>query len=108
MPTTTQSATDSKTLYDTWNISYYDGGVCYYPYWIRHENNGNDAVSAPMEFCIVRNNVYQLNITGVNALGYPLPFTTPEDTQAEKESVFLNVEIYVKHWVVRNNGSITL
>ena len=107
-PGTTQSARDSKTLYDTWNISYYDGGVCYYPYWIRHENNGNDAVSAPMEFCIVRNNVYQLNITGVNALGYPLPFTTPEDTPAEKESVFLNVEIYVKHWVVRSNDNIIL
>lgn len=107
-PGTTHNTMHSKTLYDVWNISYYDGGVCYYPYWIRHENNGNEAVSAPMEFCIVRNNVYQLNITGVNALGYPLPFTTPEDIPAEKESVFLNVEIYVKHWVVRNNDDIIL
>ena len=103
----TQFATASKSLYDNYNVAYYKGGECYYPYWIRHENN-NHGTTAPMEFCIVRNNVYQLNVTGVNALGYPLPFITDEDTPVESQSVFLTVEIYVKDWVVRSNDKITL
>ena len=90
----------SKSLYDNYNVAYYKGGECYYPYWIRHENNSTD-VTAPMEFCIVRNNVYQLNVTGVSALGYPLPFITDPTTPVEDQSVFLTVEIYVKDWVVR-------
>ena len=104
----TQFATASKSLYDNYNVAYYKGGECYYPYWIRHENN-NHGTTAPMEFCIVRNNVYQLNVIGVNALGYPLPFITDEDTPVESQSVFLTVEIYVKDWVVRtSNSQITL
>lgn len=103
----TEFATASKSLYDNYNVAYYKGGECYYPYWIRHENNGS-GVSAPMEFCIVRNNVYQLDVIGVSALGYPLPFITDEKTPVEEQSVFLNVEIYVKDWVVRSNSGITL
>lgn len=103
----TQFATASKSLYDNYNVAYYKRGECYYPYWIRHENN-NHGTTAPMEFCIVRNNVYQLNVTGVNALGYPLPFITDENTPVESQSVFLTVEIYVKDWVVRSNDGIIL
>lgn len=103
----TEFAKASKSLYDNYNVAYYKGGECYYPYWIRHENNGSD-VSAPMEFCIVRNNVYQLHVTGVSALGYPLPFITDEKTPVEEQSVFLTVEIYVKDWVVRSNSGIML
>lgn len=98
----------SKVLYDNYNIGYYAGGVCYYPYWIRHEDNGNDSSPAPMEFCIVRNNVYQLDVTGVNALGYPLPFIDDEETPVEDQTVYLTVEIYVKDWVVRSNDNIIL
>ena len=112
-PSTVTTGTDayagsSKDLYDKWNISYYKGGVCYFPYWIRHENNNNNAVLGPMEFCIVRNNVYQVGVTGVNALGYPLPFVTPEDTPVEQEEVFLQVQIYVKDWTLRKNSGIIL
>lgn len=107
-PGTTNKTEDSKVLYDNYDISYYAGGVCYYPYWIRHENNNNNSVSAPMEFGIVRNNVYQLDVTGVKALGYPLPFTKPEDTKGEEENVYLTVELYVKNWVVRSNSGIIL
>ena len=101
-------AESSKTLYDDWNISYYKGGVCYFPYWIRHEDNGNNSLPGPMEFCIVRNNVYQVGVSGVNALGYPLPFVTPGDTPVEEESVFLQVQIYVKDWTLRTNSGIIL
>ena len=47
-------AESSKALYDDWNVSYYKGGVCYFPYWIRHEDNGVNSLAGPMEFCIVR------------------------------------------------------
>ena len=102
------TATESKTLYDDYNIAYYDGGVCYFPYWIQHANNGDDAFLGPMEYCIVRNNVYQLAVTGVKALGDPLPFLEPENTPGESKQVYLSVQIYVKNWVVRSNAGIIL
>ena len=100
--------TDSKALYDTWNVSYYKGGVCYLPYFIRHEDNGVPSQMGPMEYCIVRNNVYQVAVTGVNALGYPLPFITPGNTPVEEENVFLQVQIWVKDWTLRTNAGIIL
>ena len=99
---------DIETLAKDYNVYYYKGGECYYPYWIRHANNNDNNVMSPMEFCIVRNNVYQLAVTGVNAIGYPLPFVDPEDTGGESKEVFLTVEIYVKNWVVRSNSGIIL
>ena len=101
-------AESSKKLYDDWNISYYKGGVCYFPYWIRHEDNKVNSLPGPMEFCIVRNNVYQVGVKGVNALGYPLPFVTKPETPVEDESVFLQVQIYVKDWTLRKNSGIIL
>ena len=98
----------SESLYNDYNIAYYDGGTCYYPYWIRHANNNDNSDLGPMEFCIVRNNVYQLAVTGVKALGDPLPFVDPENTKGESKEAFLTVEIYVKNWVVRSNDNITL
>ena len=105
---TTDYATSSKALYDDWNVSFYKGGVCYFPYWIRHEDNGVNSLAGPMEFCIVRNNVYQVGVSGVNALGYPLPFVTPGDTPVEEENVFLQVQIYVKDWTLRKASGIIL
>lgn len=101
-------AESSKALYDDWNVSYYKGGVCYFPYWIRHEDNGVNSLAGPMEFCIVRNNVYQVGVSGVNALGYPLPFVTDPTTPVEEENVFLQVQIYVKDWTLRKASGIIL
>ena len=104
-----QESQDGRILlYDDYNIAYYDGGVCYFPYWIQHANNGDDAFLGPMEYCIVRNNVYQLAVTGVKALGDPLPFLEPENTPGESKQVYLSVQIYVKNWVVRSNAGIIL
>ena len=101
-------AESSKDLYDDWSISFYKGGVCYFPYWIRHEDNGVNSLAGPMEFCIVRNNVYQVGVSGVNALGYPLPFVTDPTTPVEEENVFLQVQIYVKDWTLRKASGIIL
>lgn len=104
----TLTVDDIEKLSKDYNVYYYQGGTCYYPYWIRHANNGDNNVMGPMEFCIVRNNVYQLGVSGVNAIGYPLPFVEPEDTGGESKEVFLTVELYVKNWVVRSNSGIVL
>ena len=64
-----------------------------------------------MEFCIVRNNVYQLDVTGVRDLGDPLPYTPGKDdpnNPDESGTVSILVNIYVKDWVKRSNSGIIL
>lgn len=105
------ASTSQATLAETYGVSYYKGGECYYKFWIRHANNGNPNVMGVMEFAMVRNNVYQLEVTGVGALGDPLPFTPGKDdpdTPDEESEVAINVKIYVKDWVLRTNSGIIL
>lgn len=99
------------TLFEDFGISYYKGGKSYHKFWIRHDNNGNNNVMGVMEFCIVRNNVYQLDVTGVRDLGDPLPYTPGKDdpnNPDESGTVSILVNIYVKDWVVRSNSGIIL
>lgn len=88
---------------------YYEKGLCYYPYWIRHENNDNNASIGMMEFSIVRNNIYDLTVTGMNGLGtsgtQPIP---GGDEPTEDEDAMIRVVMYVKNWVVRSNSTIIL
>lgn len=89
-------------------IEYYGTAhTCYYPYWIRHANNGNDETMGIMEFCIVRNNVYRLNVTDIQGLGMADPFdSTDKPDEGEELGVYLKVELYVHDWVVRDNEGI--
>ena len=99
------------TLFEEFGISYYKGGKSYHKFWIRHDNNDNNNVMGVMEFCIVRNNVYQLDVTGVRDLGDPLPYTPGKDNPNnpdESGEVSILVNIYVKNWVVRKNDGIIL
>ncbi|WP_455625272.1 Mfa1 family fimbria major subunit [Parabacteroides sp.] len=91
-------------------INYYGTDhVCYYQYWIRHANNGDPDKMGIMEFCIVRNNVYRLNVTNINGLGMPDPFDSTESPdEGEEEGLYLTVQLYVKNWVVRLNDNIIL
>lgn len=56
----------SETNYASHGISYYEEGICYYPWWILHSNNadGTDI----MRYAIVRNNLYLLTVTSVAGL----------------------------------------
>lgn len=91
-------------------IEYFDANhTCYYPYWIRHANNGNDETMGIMEFCIVRNNVYRLSVTGIDGLGMADPFDDAnKPDEGEEEGYYLKVELYVHDWVVRENENIIL
>lgn len=95
---------------DCATIEYYGTAhTCYYQYWIRHANNGKPTEMGVMEFCIVRNNVYQLEVTDIKGLGMADPFDsklTPDE--GDEEGYFLDVQLYVKDWVLRLNNNIVL
>jgi hypothetical protein len=96
----------------------------FYHYVIKHyENTVNTGASAsklmsPMKFGVVRNNIYHMEIAGVNALGSPsVDPTDPDPTDYylegpnpdEDEEVYITMQLQVRHWVVRNQGgTITL
>lgn len=97
-----------KTKQSFGDAKFYDAGVCYYPYWIRHANNNKPAVMGVMEFAIVRNNIYDLTVKGMNSWGFSgTDIPDPEDPD-EDGTARINVELYVKNWVVRSNGDIIL
>jgi hypothetical protein len=88
------------------NGTYYS----YYYYWIRHNDNGDNALMGPMEFAVVRNNVYKLRVDGIYKYGHPTPNTDPdpdpEDPTDPDESLnyYFNVTVDVLPWTVRVNN----
>lgn len=98
------------TLYESSSDPDYGAGYyCYYFYWNRHNNNGNAGVMGPMEFAVVRNNVYKLAVTKINRLGHPRvtendPDPVDPDNPDEEGDVYLSVSVEVLPWVVRINN----
>jgi len=96
-----------KTVYD---VDYLENGVCYYKYWIKHEDNLNPAgqpVMGIMEYSIVRNNVYKMKVTGINSIGSGVPPIDPEDDN-ETTNVYLKMEMTILPWIVRSQEDIKL
>ena len=84
------------------------GYYCYYYYWNRHNDNGIPGVMGPMEFDVVRNNVYKLSVDKISRLGHPrIPDNDPEpptpDTPDESDQVYLDVRVTIVPWAVRVN-----
>ena len=78
-------------------VSYYVGGVNYYPIMIKHDDSG-DVYSELGEFGVVRNSVYDVNISRVNNPGYPnIPEPDP-GTKDEDEDNYLSIRINVNPW----------
>ena len=71
---------------------------CYYPYWIRHSNNGKSDEMGIMEFGIVRNNIYKLSVKSLNGFGIT---KLHPDTPDEDDQLYLAVDLYVEEWVLR-------
>ena len=84
------------------------GYYCYYFYWNRHNDNEKSGKMGPMEFAVVRNNVYKLAVKSINQLGHPRDTThdpepiTPE-TPDEDPTRYIKVQVEVLPWVVRVN-----
>ena len=78
-------------------VSYYVGGVNYYPIMIKHDDSG-DVYNELGEFGVVRNSVYDVNISRVNNPGYPnIPEPDP-GTKDEDEDNYLSIRINVNPW----------
>ena len=83
------------------------GATCYYKYWIRHMDNGNAEQMGIMEFAIVRNNAYKLDVKAVSGLGEPTDEIDP-NIPDESSKMYLNVQVTIMPWVVRDNNDIIL
>lgn len=84
------------------------GYYCYYYYWNRHNDNGIAGVMGPMEFDVVRNNVYKLSVNKISRLGHPrIPENDPEnptpETPDESANIYIDVTVEVAPWVARIN-----
>ena len=69
----------------------YEKATCYYTWWIRHANDDKEETNGVMEYAIVRNNIYELNVESIYSLGGYIP--------NEEEHGFI-VTVYVKDWTL--------
>lgn len=77
----------------------YEDATCYYTWWIRHANDGDEDTNGVMEYAIVRNNIYELNVTKISSLGGYIP--------NEEEKGFV-VNVYVKDWTMLGEETIQM
>lgn len=85
------------------------GYYCYYYYWNRHNDNNEEGIMGPMEFAVVRNNVYKLSVLSLKTLGHPrIPENDPDDPNPEdpdeKSEIYITVSVDIVPWVVRINN----
>lgn len=65
----------------------YYNGQCYYIWWLRHSNDGDDETNGVMEYAVVRNNIYKVSVNSIYSLGGDIP-----DNQQ------LDARVYVNKW----------
>ena len=101
-------------------ISIYRGGNCYYQILIKHFGDdltpwsGNNTENTPTtgniypggdvaflgRYGVLRNNWYNLNITGINKIGTP-DVTVPDNTPDDNLDSYISVKINVLSWAKR-------
>jgi len=81
------------------SLSYYDGSINYYKVMIKHDDDkGGNTVNGLGEFGVVRNSVYDVNVTGVMNAGYPIIPEPNPDEDDEENDLYLSVEININPW----------
>lgn len=75
------------------DIKTYINGRSYYRMWIKHANDGNNEVNGPMEYGIVRNNIYRIAVKAFNGPGSIEP-------DIDRNPELINPYIFVKPWDV--------
>lgn len=79
------------------NLTYYKNAVSYYKIMVKHDDT-DTAVNELGEFGVVRNSVYDVNVTKFNNPGYPeVPTPDPGETD-EDENGWLAIKINVNPW----------
>ncbi len=115
VPVTLKNMRDAVTgagitiFQSSYDEDYKAGYYCYYYYWNRHNDNGIDGTMGPMEFDVVRNNVYKLSVDKIARLGHPrIPENDPNnptpETPDESDEIYLDVRVQIAPWVVRLNS----
>lgn len=101
--TSSTAATAYKTAHpeDLAEIVEYVNGVCYYNLWLRHANvDSNPHTTFPMEYGIVRNNIYRVGVEKFTGPGTPTPsYEGPEHVR---------LRIFVRPWNRRVHPEILL
>ena len=78
-------------------VSYYKGGVNYYPIMIKHDDSPT-IMNKLGEFGVVRNSVYDITVNKIDNPGYPsIPDPDPI-TPDEEEDRYLSIKIEVNPW----------
>ncbi len=109
-PTGAAAAAAGFTGYSPKDGKYY----AYYYYWNRHNDNGDNNVMGPMEFAVVRNNVYKLCVDKIARFGHPTPPIDPSNPDPDPDPVdpddpdesvnyYFTVTVKVLPWTVRVN-----
>lgn len=65
----------------------YYNSQCYYIWWLRHSNDGDDETNGVMEYAVVRNNIYKVNVESIYSLGGDIP-----------DNEGLDAQVYVNKW----------
>lgn len=65
----------------------YYKGQCYYIWWLRHSNDGDDEKNGVMEYAVVRNNIYKVSVNSIYSLGGDIP-----------DNEQLDARVYVNKW----------
>ena len=69
----------------------YYNGQCYYIWWLRHSNDGDEETNGVMEYAVVRNNIYKVNVESIYSLGGDIP-----------DNEQLKAMVYVNKWTMLN------
>lgn len=85
------------------------GYYCYYYYWNKHNVDDLEGTMSPMEYAVVRNNVYRISVTGIRYFGHPRitandPDPLTPDSPCEKNDLYMSVNVEVADWTVRENN----
>lgn len=71
-----------------YGVRTYVNSMCYYTWWILHNDDNNNDDFGPMEYAVVRNNIYKLTVTSIYTLGGDIP----------EEDNGLELVVYVNDW----------
>ncbi len=102
----------NDTNFRDFGVKLYEGGVCYYNYYIRHWNNDTlppaaDALGV-MEYAIVRNNSYEITVTKVASTGddQAVESVPTAETPVEQVDTYFQVKLTIRPWVVRAQDAV--
>lgn len=77
----------------------YDNAICYYVVFLRHDNSPDSPYITPMEFGIVRNNIYRLRVDFTGPGYNEIPDETV-DPEGVKPYIYVRKWYYIEHPVI--------